>query len=64
MSKHETVVAKENGQTTKKKLYAGGDTVTSAMVIRKGAVKIAPDAPPTGGVNVIIYISESIKMLF
>ncbi|HEX7575825.1 MAG TPA: FAD-dependent oxidoreductase, partial [Candidatus Methanoperedens sp.] len=46
MSKHGTVVAKENGQTTKKGVYAGGDAVTgSATVISAmGAGKIAARA--------------------
>ncbi|MCX9084332.1 MAG: NADPH-dependent glutamate synthase [Candidatus Methanoperedens sp.] len=46
MSKHGTVVAKENGETTKKGVYAGGDAVTgSATVISAmGAGKIAARA--------------------
>ena len=46
MSKHGTVVAKENGQTTKKGVYAGGDTVTGAATVisAMGAGKIAARA--------------------
>ena len=46
MSKHGTVVAKENGETTRKGVYAGGDAVTgSATVISAmGAGKIAARA--------------------
>jgi glutamate synthase (NADPH/NADH) small chain len=43
MSKHGTVVAKENGQTTKKGVYAGGDAVTGAATVisAMGAGKMA-----------------------
>ena len=46
MSKHGTIVAKENGETTRKGVYAGGDAVTgSATVISAmGAGKIAARA--------------------
>jgi glutamate synthase (NADPH/NADH) small chain len=46
MSKHGTVIAKENGQTTKKGVYAGGDAVTGAATVisAMGAGKIAARA--------------------
>lgn len=46
MSKHGTVIAKENGETTKKGVYAGGDAVTGAATVisAMGAGKIAARA--------------------
>jgi glutamate synthase (NADPH/NADH) small chain len=46
ISKHGTIIAKENGETTKKGVYAGGDAVTGAATVisAMGAGKIAARA--------------------
>ncbi len=46
ISKHGTIIAKENGGTTKKGVYAGGDAVTGAATVisAMGAGKIAARA--------------------
>ncbi|KPQ41835.1 MAG: sulfide dehydrogenase (flavoprotein) subunit SudA, partial [Candidatus Methanoperedens nitroreducens] len=46
MSKHGTIIAKENGATTKEGVFAGGDAVTGAATVisAMGAGKIAARA--------------------